>query len=362
MPMTRRPASTDLAREGEQPLGERGRPLRAAHRVLHRAGQAVAIERGRLERALQGFQVADDDGQEVVEVVRHAAGELADSLHLLRLGKLLLRPFQRLRHLAPFGHVARDLGETQQVAVLVADRIDDDAGPELRAVLAHAQALGLERALARGGREGARRRAGGAIGVGVEACEMLADDLRCPIALDALGAGIPVGHHAVGVEHVQGVVPHALDEMLEAPLGVFALGRLPDEPRVGRRQLRRPFADLAFQALLAQAQRLFDAPPTLDLVLRGAIELGVGDGRRDLPGDEIEEAGIAAVEQTERVETRDDEAQAARLAARGDRQDDGCGCRHIPGAAGHLVLELLGKACDDARRMALQHLADRPRV
>jgi len=93
---------------------------------------------------------------------------------------------------------------------------------------------------------------------------------------------------------------------------MFALGRLPDKPRIGRRQLRRSFADLAFQALLAQAKRLFDVPPTLDLVMRGAIELGVGDGRRDLPGDEIEEAGIAAVEQTERVETRDDEAQAAR--------------------------------------------------
>ena len=87
------------AREGEQPLGERGRPLRAAHRVLHRAVQAVAVGRGRLQRALQGFQVADDDGQEIVEIVRHAAGELADALHLLRLGKLFLRPLQRLRRL-----------------------------------------------------------------------------------------------------------------------------------------------------------------------------------------------------------------------------------------------------------------------
>src|SRR4029077_16040959 len=127
-------------------------PLRAAHRVLDGAGQAIAVARRRLERALQGFQIADDDGQEIVEVVRHAAGELADPFHLLRLGELFLRPLQRLRRLAPLADVARDLGEAQQLALVVANRIDDDAGPEFRTVLAHAQALGLERALAHGRR------------------------------------------------------------------------------------------------------------------------------------------------------------------------------------------------------------------
>ena len=42
------------------------------------------------------FGIADDDGEKVVEVVRDAARELADRLHLLRLGefgleRLLLR-------------------------------------------------------------------------------------------------------------------------------------------------------------------------------------------------------------------------------------------------------------------------------
>ena len=41
----------------------------------------------------QEFAIADDDGEQVVEVMRHAAGQLADCLHLLRLGEL---GFQRL--------------------------------------------------------------------------------------------------------------------------------------------------------------------------------------------------------------------------------------------------------------------------
>ncbi len=36
--------------------------------------------------------VAVDDGENVVEVVRDAAGELADGLHFLRLAELLLQP------------------------------------------------------------------------------------------------------------------------------------------------------------------------------------------------------------------------------------------------------------------------------
>ena len=38
----------------------------------------------------QDFDRAGDDGEDVVEVVRDAAGELADGLHLLRLPQLLL--------------------------------------------------------------------------------------------------------------------------------------------------------------------------------------------------------------------------------------------------------------------------------
>ena len=42
------------------------------------------------------------------------------------------------------GDVARDLGEADERAGFVADRIDHDTGPEPRAVLAHAPAFLLE--------------------------------------------------------------------------------------------------------------------------------------------------------------------------------------------------------------------------
>lgn len=38
--------------------------------------------------ALGGLDVADDDGEQIVEIVRDAAGELAHRLHLLRLPEL----------------------------------------------------------------------------------------------------------------------------------------------------------------------------------------------------------------------------------------------------------------------------------
>src|SRR5260370_17164575 len=42
-----------------------------------------------------------------------------------------------------FGQIARDLGETYQLAGLIADRIDDDTRPECGAILAQAPAFGF---------------------------------------------------------------------------------------------------------------------------------------------------------------------------------------------------------------------------
>jgi len=65
----------------------------------HRHVALQPIEAPGVDAALQQFQAADDPGQHVVEVVRDAARQLADRLHLLRLAQLLLRPPQRLRRL-----------------------------------------------------------------------------------------------------------------------------------------------------------------------------------------------------------------------------------------------------------------------
>ena len=69
----------ELAHEARGPVGV----LLDLHDVLEgRVGRPVVGE--------QQVAVADDRLQHVVEVVRDAAGELADRVHLLRLGELLL--------------------------------------------------------------------------------------------------------------------------------------------------------------------------------------------------------------------------------------------------------------------------------
>ncbi len=75
------------AREGEQLPHQAGGPvgvLLDLHDVLERRiGRPVVRE--------QQVGIAEDGGQHVVEVVRDAARELADGLHLLRLGEALLQ-------------------------------------------------------------------------------------------------------------------------------------------------------------------------------------------------------------------------------------------------------------------------------
>src|SRR5712691_12835041 len=74
---------------GEQLLDER---RAAAHRVAHdldRLGHLLGMR----FPFLQPGGVAEDNGEDVIEIMRDAAGERAEALHLLRLDKLLLEPF-----------------------------------------------------------------------------------------------------------------------------------------------------------------------------------------------------------------------------------------------------------------------------
>ena len=101
-PTTSRTASTLrlqglFAREGEQLAHQ----CRGAQCVL--MDFVDLLERGiaRLMAHQEKFGIADDDGEQIVEIVRHAARQLAHRLHLLRLGEFDL---QRLL----FGNVERD--------------------------------------------------------------------------------------------------------------------------------------------------------------------------------------------------------------------------------------------------------------
>jgi hypothetical protein len=166
----------------------------------------------------QHFEAAGQHRQQVVEVVRDAAGQLADRFHFLRLEQRRIRLGQRGVGLLLLGQVARDLGKADQLAHVVVDGVDDDVGPEAGAVLAHAPALGFVAAFARGGAERACRPALDPVFLGIEARKMLAHDLVGLVALDALGADVPVADRALGREHVDRVIGHALHQQPEALL------------------------------------------------------------------------------------------------------------------------------------------------
>ena len=93
MPVTRRPTSTASARAaaGARTRAGAGSAIRRAARrawrcSAERCSRSASSACSR-EMALQRFEIADDDGQKIVEVVRDAAGELADAFHLLRLAQ-----------------------------------------------------------------------------------------------------------------------------------------------------------------------------------------------------------------------------------------------------------------------------------
>ena len=76
-----------LAAEGQELAGERCRAPRCAGNFLRRAAQ----RRVRAEAVKQKFRIARDHHQQIVEIVRDAAGESAYGFHLLRLPELLLQ-------------------------------------------------------------------------------------------------------------------------------------------------------------------------------------------------------------------------------------------------------------------------------
>ena len=198
-----------------KPAGERGGTLRAAHRIVDGALQIWIGSLGALGLALRVLEIADHDHHQVVEIVGDAAAELTDGFHALRGGELLLRLAQRPLCLHALRHVARDLGEAEQVALLVANGIDDHEGPELGAVLANAPPLGLVATLARRRRQRPCRYAGGAVLLGVERAEMVPDDIGRRVTLDALRARVPGGHDAVRVELEDRVIHDGVDETAE---------------------------------------------------------------------------------------------------------------------------------------------------
>ena len=122
--------------------------------LLHRV-QGVVDQPGAtlLLGASEHVEIAHDDRQEVVEIVRDARGELCNGGHLLRLVRLRACLFHRFFGSLALADVSRDLGESNELTALVADRLDDDVGKEQASILADLPALLLIAAFSCGRRE-----------------------------------------------------------------------------------------------------------------------------------------------------------------------------------------------------------------
>jgi len=123
------------------------------------------------------------------------------------------------------GEVAGDLGIADELAGGVADRVHHRMRPKVRAVLANAPAFGLESPDFGGGAQDVVGQARGAVVRQEESRIGPADDLVRLIALEAARPGVPGGDRAVGVDHVDGIIDHRVDQHLEA-LFLQAWGRI----------------------------------------------------------------------------------------------------------------------------------------
>ena len=94
-----------FTRKREQPVGEGLAAVRCRKSPRDRLVQGPVI----VDAFSDQLQVAADHSQQIVEIMRHAAGELADDLHLLGLAQLLLA----LLHLGDVG-IDRDGAAARQ--------------------------------------------------------------------------------------------------------------------------------------------------------------------------------------------------------------------------------------------------------
>jgi hypothetical protein len=107
---------------------------------------------------------------------------------------------------ASFGKVTRDLGEADQVVIIIVYGIDHNACPETAAILPAAPPFGFEASFAAGRIKCPLGHARIAILWRVEAGKVLTDNFGLWITLDACGACIPVNHLPFRAQHVDGVV------------------------------------------------------------------------------------------------------------------------------------------------------------
>ena len=207
---------------------------------------------------LERFEISDDDGEKIIEVVSDAAGQLADPFHLL----CLEQPFFGG---AALGQVSRDLGKADDSSLRVPDRIDNHASPEPRPILADPPAFRLILAGAGSRLQCLLWNLALPVLVGIELREVLTDDLVARVALDPLGPWIPVDHRALGVEHVNRVIRDAFHENPEA---VFDLLQF----QAAGGKLLRALGRALFKRPVQLLQLVFRLLARRDLLLAGLVK------------------------------------------------------------------------------------------
>ena len=120
-----------LAAEREELPSERRGALSGLRNLLH----AIAPRIVWTERVQDNFVVAGDDGEQVVEIVRHAARKFSERIHFLGLEKLHFDFLAR-------GNVLREADDAVDRALLVADGKCAVANPS-RAPVGADDAVGL---------------------------------------------------------------------------------------------------------------------------------------------------------------------------------------------------------------------------
>src|SRR5215217_8769068 len=117
--------------------------------------------------------------------------------------------------------VAGHFGEADEVTLFVPHGPDETAGPEARSVLAHMPALVFGPALGSGLLQFPLGGTTLAVLGREEDGSALADDLRFPVAEEALSPLVPGAHAPVSVRHKDGVVLSGLHQALEALLALL---------------------------------------------------------------------------------------------------------------------------------------------
>ena len=136
--------------------------------------------------------------------------------------ELFLAFAERILRRRALGQVARNLGKSHKLAALQVNRIDDDVGPKLRAILTDTPALCLELAIPQRHLKCAPGKVRVPILLGVKARKVLPDDLVRDVTLEPLGARVPARHKPVGIEHKDRIIRNRLDK--QAIASILCLG------------------------------------------------------------------------------------------------------------------------------------------